>query len=125
MLETLAAFVLVGALLLLAVTVALAVAFLKVLGALVLWPLTSLDGGIFAILAFLVLGTIGLVVLVAVAPLVLGFVVSVVAPLALLGAVLWVVARARTVPAPQHPAAPPGARPAPVAIPARSTVQPA
>jgi len=114
MLETLAALAIAGALLLLAVTVALAVAFLKVLGALVLWPLTSLDGGLFAVLAFLVLGTVGLVVLVAVAPLVLGFVVSVVAPLALLGAVLWVVARARTVPAPQ-PAVPP----APVAIPAR------
>lgn len=120
MLETFAAFVLVATLLLLAATVALVVAFLKILGALVLWPLTSLDGGLFTVLAVLVLGGIGLVVLLAVAPLILGFVVSVIVPLALLGAVLWIVARARTVPAPA-----PAAQPAPVAIPARSTAQPA
>lgn len=116
MLETFAAFVVVGALLLLAATVALVVAFFKVLGALVLWPFTAFGGGFLEVLAAFVLGAIALLVLVALAPLVLGFVLSVIVPLAVLGGVLAVVARARTEPAP--------ARPAPLAIPAHSTVQP-
>ncbi len=100
MFELLALLLIAGVILTVVVAVVLVGALAKLLLHLVLLPVSALSGHFLGGLAVVGGSLLALVALAVAAPLVLGLLFSVGAPLVLLALILWALSGARTVPAP-------------------------